>query len=437
MLKKGQTENIQLIVNNDLCVSCGACVHVCPFSNIYMKYSCFRGKWDAEIKDGLICQNCDGVENCLYVCPSYNVNYIKLAGSDRNNLLGTVKAIYSGYSRDQPIRYNASSGGGIREICKVLLKEKLIDGVISIVHQKGLEYVPKIQEDVSDFSTSIYHNINFEETLRLLKDKKNTGKYLVVGLPCQLTSIELFLSKNRFSSLKEKIYAKVGLMCGFSFDRHNLEALSYYSKFNIQQVVYRGSGRFRVTKVSDGKNVLEFSLSEPKTIDEDVSHALFFDNFLSQTGCLYCVDHMAYCADLVFGDAWLKKYKDDNVGINIIIARTQKGMNMIKKMKNFFFEDSSYRDIIESQSEDYALGVIGESMKFVKRKGMFFRPEHIRSRDTKVIKKRKFFLAEIVKIKIIKRLFREKYFLLARIIFIVLDLKKIAERAFKGRTREA
>jgi hypothetical protein len=35
--------------------------------------------------------------------------------------------------------------------------------------------------------------------------------------------------------------------------------------------------------------------------------------------------HLAYCADIDAGDAWLSEYDDDKTGSNIIITRTNNG----------------------------------------------------------------------------------------------------------------
>jgi coenzyme F420 hydrogenase subunit beta len=46
--------------------------------------------------------------------------------------------------------------------------------------------------------------------------------------------------------------------------------------------------------------------------------------------CWLCLDRTAQAADITLGDAWLKELKDDRDGSSIIIARTDKGVELIE-----------------------------------------------------------------------------------------------------------
>ncbi len=74
---------------------------------------------------------------------------------------------------------------------------------------------------------SIDHNINFEKAFEVIK--KEEGKFLIIGLLCQFTGIEIILNKKKFESLEDKIYLKVALICGYTFDSINMD---YFSKSN-------------------------------------------------------------------------------------------------------------------------------------------------------------------------------------------------------------
>ncbi len=57
-------------------------------------------------------------------------------------------------------------------------------------------------------------------------------------------------------------------------------------------------------------------------------------------------------ADLVVGDAWQKRYKDDNIGTNIIIiSRTKKAEEAIRLISNFSVEKGFINEIEESQGK--------------------------------------------------------------------------------------
>lgn len=416
MSKKKHVKSIALVVDNELCTSCGACTHICPFGNIFMLLHERQGRWDAQILDINRCFFCNGEKNCLSVCPSAGVDYMSLGHSDQNHLLGMIKNIYNGFSADTHRRFNSSSGGFIRDLCESLLEQGEIAGVLSITHQEGLEYVPDIVTDISRMPNSVYHNVNFQNAVPLLKNA--SGKYLLIGLPCQITSIELLSQKKKMQFLKEKIYGKIALICGYTFDRCNALAFGKYNRFNIGQISYRELGRYRKTRITNEQRSLVFDVRSPKNVNEHINNMLMSDRFLVQTACLYCVDHIAYFADLVVGDAWQRRYSEDSIGTNLIISRTDVGEAIIDKMRGFNFDAGYLDEIIEAQSSCYALGSIGEAMKVMSHRG--FHPQHRRTENQKDILTHRLKLTDSIKIKIVKRLLRHEHFYLARALYIAL-----------------
>jgi len=420
--------SIKVIEDNDLCISCGACTHICPFDNIIMQYIENRGKYDALVQDNDLCLKCNGVKNCLAVCPSYNVDYEKLANSSKNNYLGNIENVYNGYSKDNRTRHNSSSGGFIRELARELLQTKKINGVISITHDVGLDYTPKIITDVSKMPNSIYHNVNYENAIELLKN--NNGKYLLIGIPCQITSIEQLLSKKKFKYLKERIYAKVALICGYTFQRTNMEFLSYSNDFNMKEITYRENGRYRKTRISNESKSILFDVYNPKTIMERVKNSIMFDQWMPQKHCLYCVDHIGYCADIVVGDAWQKKYRTDTIGTNIIIVRTKHGDSIVKNLNNILLEQGDILEIEESQ-HIYATPNLGLS---IAKENIFkdeFIPNHIVSEKEIELKPILFTNKDKFKITILKKLLNQRKFKLVQYLYIAIEIKLIIKLIIK------
>lgn len=421
--------SIKIISDNDLCVSCGACLHICPFNNIQMKFNDYRGKWETQVKNSDACRKCNGKSLCLSVCPSYNVDYVELASSNENNLLGKIRSVCNGHSKNNEIRFSASSGGFIRELCMTLLQKEKIDGIISITHDNGLEYSPKIITDISLMPNSIYHNINFQNAFSLLKESE--GKYLLVGLPCQITSFSLLMKKKKYTGLSNKIYAKVSLICGYSFDRKNVKAFAYYNNFDAEEISYREMGRYRKTRLKNKSDELLFEVFNPKNFRERINNMIFFDQFLPQLGCLYCVDHICYCADIVVGDAWQRRYSNDNIGTNIIICRTEKGEDAISQMESFKFEKGYKEEIIEAQSAAYAQGTIGEAMKRVRLKRHYFIPDRRRTYNLSDIQVYRFKCKHLIKIKVIKNMLRSERFDMAKNLYLFLNFKEFLKSSLR------
>jgi len=422
--------SIKLITANDLCISCGSCTQVCPHQNIHLIYNIKRWKWEAEIKSKDLCSRCDGKKNCLSVCPSFDVDYITLARSHENHMLGQIKNVYNGYSKNDRRRFHSSSGGFIRDMGQSLFDGREIDGIISIFHKYGLEYMPDIVTDVSYMPNSIYHNINYEKAVNLLKTYN--GRYLIIGLPCQIASIKLLTNKNNFHFLREKIYATVSLICGYSFDRCNVAAFAYYNKFNVDNITYRENGRYRKTRLNNKEASLLFPVKSPKNFKEKLNNMVFFDHFLAQTGCLYCVDHIGYCADIVVGDAWQKRYSQDIIGTNLIISRSEKGEEIIKKINGFHFEKGSISEIVESQSTNYALGALGEGIKKFRFKNMYYYPERKRTNNPDDVLIYQLKAVDLLKIRLIKKMLLTRRYGLARSLYALLEFKKLSKYFLKN-----
>jgi len=401
-----------------LCISCGACAHICPRHNIEVRFNRYRGKWEPKLFDIIKCQRCNGGETCLSVCPSYNVDYIELAESNSNQLLGKIQNVYTGFSKNHYMRYHSSSGGFIREACLTLLEDCNLDGIIALTHDQGLEYTPKLIKNVGLMPNSIYHNVSFQNALSLLKNIE--GKFALIGLPCQITSIELFTRKKKYSYIKDRIRMKISLICGYSFDRKNIQAFAHYNGFDLKEVIYRERGRYRKTRLKNGKDELVYEVYKPKNLREKINNSLFFDRFLANPGCLYCVDHIGYCADMVVGDAWLERYADDDIGTNIIVCRTARSEELIARMKSFQFNRGSKDDVIYSQSSLYALGSLGEGMIRMKLSNNYFVPQKKRTDLPSELTIYNLTFKDLVKVKLIKELLRSEKFNLARYLYIIL-----------------
>lgn len=354
---------ISEIVSQDLCCSCGACARICPSSNCHLVYSEGRYKWQAHVQSAVVCGQCNGEKLCLAVCPSYKVDYTFVAGDD-NQGLGRILSVKNGWSEDKKIRMGASSGGFIRALCRQVLTTDIVDGIIALKHHDNLEYYPSLYTDTAELDimpTSIYHNVNFENLVSILEENK--GNFLVIGLPCHLTSLRLLLQKNSFKHLQERVYATIALICGYTYDRINIQAFAHFKGVPFNKVTYRGQGRFRRTVLSNDTESSAYDIRKSSCLKDILDYRFITDPYLVQKSCLYCMDHIGMCADLVVGDAWLKKYSADVIGNNIIIARSEVGYSLMTQLEGFHLEEGSVGDIAESQGANYTYGIAGKTLR--------------------------------------------------------------------------
>jgi coenzyme F420-reducing hydrogenase beta subunit len=410
---------------------------MCPFSNVFMRFNSIRDKWEATIRDKEICVACKGEALCLSVCPSYDTDYIRLANSDKNRGLGIIRRVRNGYSTDTSVRRSRSSGGFIYEMCRSLLKDKEVDGIISIKHVEGLEYFPSLYRKETDLiymPTSIYHNINYERAFDIILSTE--GRFLIIGLPCQITAIEKFFRKKKYRSLANRIYAKVALICGYSFDRTNIRAFGHLNGITIREISYRGDGRYKKTKIKGPEGSKEFDTYSPKNVFERIRNNFFFDKSLVQNNCLYCMDHLGYCADIVVGDSWQPRYSQDFQGTNLIICRTEIGEKILQKIERFVFEDGYIDEIVESQGKEYALNSKAGAIREMKFRGKYYIPRHVTSVNIQYDIKEPLTWLEKFKIKYVKPMLRMKLYKLAWLLYLILNLSYLTKIFFSAMRRK-
>jgi hypothetical protein len=184
-------------------------------------------------------------------------------------------------------------------------------------------------------------------------------------------------------------------------------------------------GRFRKTKLKNGSSEKTLDAVSPHSLKDRINNMICFDRWTAQTVCLHCVDHLGFCADLVVGDAWLKRYAGDSEGTNIVISRTERGEECLTRMKAFHLEIGSKQDVIESQSIDYALGAIGEGMKKVRKKGSSFSPNTKRAEKRAELLRHGFSLKEVLKIKVVRPLLQTEHFRMAKWVYILLEIRTV------------
>jgi coenzyme F420 hydrogenase subunit beta len=371
--------NVNLITRNDLCISCGACKHACPAQTIHIQMNDAKGFYEPVIADESPCLTCE-TRPCLTVCPGYEENFVDLAGwSDPAQQIGPYEAIYTGHNTDGEIRKRASSGGIIKELCRYYLESGQVDGVITLRHIEGLEYAPDVYTEVEDVLRtpgSIYHNINFENAIEILKTRP--GRYLLIAIPCQLTSIRKW-ERTCPEQVVGQIAVTVGLICGWMFTRHTLRHFARWQGVDyddLQNATYRGGDKFGalVLETSAGGHAFSRRPNFWKDAHTIPYHVAFSRTYNSQR-CLLCVEHLNYLADIAVGDAWLDAFKHEKDGTSIIVVRKAEAGKAIEALMaagRLVLKPATEQDVIDSQSADLAKGISAQRItNRLKAEGQF------------------------------------------------------------------
>ena len=349
--------NIQDIIDNDLCISCGACIHACPKNNLEMFFNEEKGMHEPRALNPHLCDKCD----CLNVCPSYSVDYSKLSvgrfGRKPDSPLGNVDKIFLAQNKDREINSKASSGGVIKAVLTHLFSTGEINAAISIKHKAGLDYSPELIENINEINElpgSIYHNIDYSNALRLLRE--TSGNIAIAAIPCQFEGLFKFIEQCE-PHLKNKIKFTIGLMCGWTYSHHSLRAICKYKGIDFEQiddVSYRGNGPV-------GKLIIKTKDGAVKKVNRriDLHYAAAFDRSFNLPRCHYCINHGNFLADLVVGDAWLPCTVKTKTGISLVISRTVKSTEYLMELEAqgiLTLVESTEDDVIESQTPRVVFG---------------------------------------------------------------------------------
>ena len=304
----------------ELCYGCGICKCACPSNAIELLYN-DNGFSHAVINT----DKCDECNLCKNICPSYewNVNFMKDKNDVKNSLLPFYEMFFA-YSNNDKIRYNGASGGCLTTILKYLFDTEKIDGVISPYYYGPLKAEYKILNSLDEILSqqkSKYFCIPFDIPLKEIQKYKNLA---FIGLPCHLEAI------NKWKKLNKLIKYKFGLYCG------HVQNKNFYYHLGVNnetdQLHFRPGDWWNldyfITVNKKGKEKIY-----PFRNDQYI-HKLITSRAFSRDGCLYCPDFMATKSDISFGDGWHNKWKDDKMGYNHIIIRTDTGKKLYKELIN-------------------------------------------------------------------------------------------------------
>ena len=361
--------DLSAVIESGMCIGCGVC-EVTPDP--------VRLVLDPQ---PLIFQpDGPGGPDAASVCPAIAVDYPGLhdyvfPGEDVGPF-GVVRSVFLTQSTDQERNLRASSGGIIKETLRMLLESGEIDGAIALDHVDGVEFAARLvtdAEDVDRLPGSIYHNLTQTSAIELLA--QNEGRFALIAIPCQLEGLYAYVKAFR-PELRDRLALTIGLLCGWQYSHHSIEAMGQYLGFNpssIRDVSYRGGGpigKFSVTTV-EGET---FSASRRV----DFSYQVAFDRHFNTPRCHLCVNHGNFFADLVVGDAWLPSTLFTKTGISLVVCRTAYAENIHRRLIDSgrcLSTQVTEDEIRESQTERVVFGEFAYAYADFRRAAGLHTPE--------------------------------------------------------------
>lgn len=372
-----KSPNISKVIQEDMCVACGACLEVCPYKNLAACYSNFRATHEVGVLDEKKCYECD--KPCDSVCPSVEVDYKKLsktfghAERKIEDRLGPINKVWIGYSSRYQMDGVSSSGGILREIVSSWLSHgKQVVCLVSNTNDKyAMELVSEI-DAIYKIPGSIYHSVSLVDTIACIKKAKT--KVLLVGIPCQIEGVAKYVSEHE-PALGNKLGPIVGIICGWMFTSKALSAFCQYKNINgkIDDAKYRGENESGFLKLKIDGVVHKFERRKFEGFTDRHDYRSSFGFPANRLRCRVCQNHVNVLADISVGDAWLRRKRLCKE--SIVIERTIQGKEMINTLRNrgnLVLEQGDVSDIFESQSSNLVNGIVARKLTiFLQNSGLY------------------------------------------------------------------
>ena len=259
---------------------------------------------------------------CRRVCPSVPENTKKIAS--KNLLHGVCAGGFVGYAADAAVRLNGQSGGVVTALLNHLLRADLVDAALVAgfdeTTHRPKAVLAETEEEVLASAGSYYTQLPILPPLRECRGRRVAA----VTLGCQSASLKLM---EKAAPGLVPAY-RIGLICagqnsGAMIDDICREAgCADPTAFRFRDKTAGGwPGAITVT---DAEGVHEL----PNKYRHGIKAVYECHR------CLLCYDQMNTNADIVCGDPWGITGKDTPEGHTVILARTEKGMGLLKSAQN-------------------------------------------------------------------------------------------------------
>ncbi len=305
--EKGFGVLLDEVVAKGLCTGCGVCAAVCPSCDIE-----FSAEGWPTLRDDDQCIRC---ALCAVHCPAtFSIAEIaeeRLFSGEKDEL-GYYLRRFSARATDLGIREQAQDGGVTSAIVKYMFEKGLIDGAILCKADENFIGAPFLATSWEEASEAAKSKYNICPNLVALKEAHEKGlrRVLLVGLPCHIAAYRK-IEEYGPRSLSEIVVMTLGIFCSENFCKTLVT--DFLPKRGVDPKKIRKMDIKGLFKVETEDGLVEISLQQMK---EYVN-----------PGCLTCSDFSAELADISIGaigapDGW-----------NSVLARTQRGNSLLKKMK--------------------------------------------------------------------------------------------------------
>lgn len=320
-------ESLGDVVDWGLCVGCGACFYSCDSGGISLVNVEAVG-----IRPQFSKPSCAECSDCLQICPGYFVDAAAEtaapnAPTPAEHEFGPVLEIWEGHASDEEVRFEASSGGVVSALAIYCLEREQMESVVHTAMNENQPWLNRTvqsrsREEIIERAGSRYAPASPCEGLAWIEQGERPGVF--IGKPCDTTAVS-HLRKQR-PELDKKLGLVLTFFCaGTPSTQGTLDQLKQLdlTPEEIDTLKYRGAGwpgRFR-------------ALYRNRTKEKSKSYRESWSE-LARTRpfrCQLCPDGLGRVADISCGDAWDKFNEDGDIGRSIVLVRTERGREILRR----------------------------------------------------------------------------------------------------------
>ncbi len=322
--------NLSDVVDYQLCCGCGACAYLYPESISMVDIPALGRR--PQYTSGSSALN-DAMEICPGICLAHTRNVVCQKGfiTSLLNNWGPILEIWEAHAVDTEIRFKGSSGGAITALALYCLEQENMTGVLHTVADDEKPYWNKtvLSHNKQELLAGIGSRYSPASPCeKLYEVEQALHPCVVVGKPCDVAATQ------NVRKLKKRLDANIGLTiacfcAGTPSTNGTLEMLRQMgvSEPNcISGLRYRGYGWPGMTTVQgengDNRHYQALSYKE--------SWGAILQKY-RQWRCYICPDHTGEFADIAVGDPWYREPQKDELGQSLLLARTERGRQIITK----------------------------------------------------------------------------------------------------------
>ena len=303
--QQGQYRLIDRVINQGICIRCGACVGLCPY------FDYFDGKVVAM-------DQCSAdTWRCLQLCPraEYEETNLDTVGPEPTDSgeIGSYKNIFIARSTDKEIAKRSQYGGVVSALLIYALEKGHINSAVLTDTGNQISPCGMLARNRGDVLNCAGSRFSGSGSLSMLNSAITAGenKIGVVGLPCQMEALaRMRLMTPDGPERSAHIALKIGLFCTWAIDYRQLEM--FLKSEGIEGPVKKydipppPAEKFRV---QNEKGWRDIPLSDIRP--------------LVQKGCVFCQDMTAEWADISVGTV------EGRDGWNTVVVRTDSGSEIV------------------------------------------------------------------------------------------------------------